>query len=562
MSDLESIYMQKNNNEDSDLLSSYSKNKSSFFTNDNDIDSNSVYVKHNSILDSIESKAPESPLTSMFNEPATEVTHSTPEFLNEDSFSNDLNVRGSRYGNMSITDKMRGIQANRLDIDNGEISLAEMYNDSSLDNRVAGGRYNVTMSDVYSDERKWRALHGLNTDGKIEVAENYQIDNEIVKAKEIQNPNQIEFENKMQINNDLLSSNSTNQQSVNVASNTLSNQQSNPVSSLLSKQSTNLTSSLFNEQQVVGLTSVLLSDTQNENPNLMEKYTGNTIANQQTSNLMSDINVKENSELNKIESIKHTNVSLDIGNNLLKENPQINILNELYNTENSLLVEESDSDLSNKYKSVNQEQNNTNNLMSDISKKKIQLEDKLNNLSKSISLSDTYMEEKISLESNYNLESNNLNSSENNNFIKYIEKEKGDLYLTDKLELKNEKNDLIDNSILTTAAAAVSTSNIISNQNKNEVFNPISFSTTSHKIENLENSIFSEKYNQESFDFEKYLKKKLVNKNNLSDLNLQELISLKNELIEMKSLDNNINNMESIDIQIKEISKEMIRKIF
>lgn len=557
MSDLESIYMQKNNNEDSDLLSSYSKNKSSFFTNDNDIDSNSVYVKHNSILDSIESKAPESPLTSMFNEPATEVTHSTPEFLNEDSFSNDLNVRGSRYGNMSITDKMRGVQANRLDIDNGEISLAEMYNDSSLDNRVAGGRYNVTMSDVYSDERKWRALNGLNTDGKIEVAENYQIDNEIVKAKEIQNPNQIEFENKMQKNNDLLSSNSTNQQSVNVASNTLSN----PVSSLLSKQSTNLTSSLLNEQQVVGLTSVLLSDTQNENPNLMGKYTGNTIANQQTSNLMSDISVKENSELNKIESIKHTNVSLDMGNNLLKGNPQINILNELYNTENSLLVEESDSDLSNKYKSVNQEQNNTNNLMSDISKKEIQLEDKLNNLSKSISLSDTYTEEKISLESNYNLESNNLNSSENNNFIKYIEKEKGDLYLTDKLELKNEKNDLIDNSILTTAAA-VSTSNIISNQNKNEVFNPISLSTTSHKIENLENSIFSEKYNQESFDFEKYLKKKLMNKNNLSDLNLQELISLKNELIEMKSLDNNINNIESIDIQIKEISKEMIRKIF
>ena len=561
MSDLESIYMQKNNNEDSDLLSSYSKNKSSFFTNDNDIDSNSVYVKHNSILDSIESKAPESPLTSMFNEPATEVTHSTPEFLNEDSFSNDLNVRGSRYGNMSITDKMRGVQANRLDIDNGEISLAEMYNDSSLDNRVAGGRYNVTMSDVYSDERKWRALNGLNTDGKIEVAENYQIDNEIVKVKEIQNPNQIEFENKMQKNNDLLSSNSTNQQSVNVASNTLSN----PVSSLLSKQSTNLTSSLFNEQQVVGLTSVLLSDTQNENPNLMGKYTGNTIANQQTSNLMSDlmsdISVKENSELNKIESIKHTNVSLDMGNNLLKGNPQINILNELYNTENSLLVEESDSDLSNKYKSVNQEQNNTNNLMSDISKKEIQLEDKLNNLSKSISLSDTYTEEKISLESNYNLESNNLNSSENNNFIKYIEKEKGDLYLTDKLELKNEKNDLIDNSILTTAAA-VSTSNIISNQNKNEVFNPISLSTTSHKIENLENSIFSEKYNQESFDFEKYLKKKLMNKNNLSDLNLQELISLKNELIEMKSLDNNINNIESIDIQIKEISKEMIRKIF
>jgi len=83
--------------------------------------------------------------------------------------SDDLNVRGSRYGNFSLTDRMRGIESRALlNVDSGEVTLAESYADGALDKRVMNGRYNVTISDVYSDTKLWNAVHGLYADGIIE----------------------------------------------------------------------------------------------------------------------------------------------------------------------------------------------------------------------------------------------------------------------------------------------------------------------------------------------------------------------------------------------------------
>ena len=90
---------------------------------------------------------------------------------------NVFNIRALNQGNLSITDKMRGIQGNRLDIDEG-VSIAEMYADTRLDTRVGGGQYNVTISNIYQDEKLYKAYHGLFTDGKITERENYQIDAE------------------------------------------------------------------------------------------------------------------------------------------------------------------------------------------------------------------------------------------------------------------------------------------------------------------------------------------------------------------------------------------------
>lgn len=109
-----------------------------------------------------------------------------PEHFSSDKDTNNMNTsvhgslneRENNYGNMSVVDKMRGMQGNRLNID-GEITLAEQYADKSLDRRVGDGRHNVTMTDVYTDEHLYRAVKGLNTDGFIEdPAEHSLVDQE------------------------------------------------------------------------------------------------------------------------------------------------------------------------------------------------------------------------------------------------------------------------------------------------------------------------------------------------------------------------------------------------
>jgi len=76
----------------------------------------------------------------------------------------ELNMRERNEGNLSVIDRMRGIEGKRLD-NSGEISLADQYNDKALDKRAMGGAYNITLSDTYKDKKLWNEVHGLNTDG-------------------------------------------------------------------------------------------------------------------------------------------------------------------------------------------------------------------------------------------------------------------------------------------------------------------------------------------------------------------------------------------------------------
>lgn len=84
------------------------------------------------------------------------------------SITNILNVKAANQTQLSLTNSLRGIQAKRLDMENGEVSIAEMYNDSSLDTRAGGGRYNITITDIYKDKKLFMGFHGLHTDGKID----------------------------------------------------------------------------------------------------------------------------------------------------------------------------------------------------------------------------------------------------------------------------------------------------------------------------------------------------------------------------------------------------------
>ena len=90
---------------------------------------------------------------------------------------NSINIRGINQDNFSIVDKMRGIQGGKIDIDN-EISLTETYLDKSLDTKVMGGLYSRTITDMYQNERLFKAVQGLYTDGIIEEKENYVLEQE------------------------------------------------------------------------------------------------------------------------------------------------------------------------------------------------------------------------------------------------------------------------------------------------------------------------------------------------------------------------------------------------
>jgi hypothetical protein len=89
--------------------------------------------------------------------------------------SNHTNVRGSKFGNTSIIDRMRGVESRGL-FNTDEITLADQYADKSLDQRVGGGRHNVSLTDIYTDKKLFKEFHGLNTDGHLTEKENYQLD--------------------------------------------------------------------------------------------------------------------------------------------------------------------------------------------------------------------------------------------------------------------------------------------------------------------------------------------------------------------------------------------------
>lgn len=106
------------------------------------------------------------------------------DYEDKNSISGQMNIRAKNMENLSLIDAARGQQARRIDNDGGEVSIAEMYNDSSLDTRVGGGQYNVTISDIYTKKELYMGFHGLNTDGHIsaqdEAAEFKAVDQMIV----------------------------------------------------------------------------------------------------------------------------------------------------------------------------------------------------------------------------------------------------------------------------------------------------------------------------------------------------------------------------------------------
>ena len=101
-------------------------------------------------------------------------------YMNENSNAHALNVRAQRYGDFSIVDKMRGVIANKRNLDGDSVSLAESYSDKSLDKRAMGGLYNVTITDIYQDSAKFQAHHGLFADGFVSEAENVNIETDSV----------------------------------------------------------------------------------------------------------------------------------------------------------------------------------------------------------------------------------------------------------------------------------------------------------------------------------------------------------------------------------------------
>ncbi len=107
------------------------------------------------------------------------IYQSKAAYLDDNSIANKINYRASNYGNMSLIDKMRGVQANRLNLDSESVSLAESYADKTLDKRVMNGAYNVSITDIYANEQAFEAHFNLHTDGFVEVKENPLIDTDI-----------------------------------------------------------------------------------------------------------------------------------------------------------------------------------------------------------------------------------------------------------------------------------------------------------------------------------------------------------------------------------------------
>ena len=156
---LSSIYSKKDDNKD-DLLSRYSQKETPSDLISQYKASNGEDEKTKSLFDFSVSKDDDQTQSGLFGK---------ANFLQDNTIGHELNIRGSNYSQMDVIDKMRGIQSSRLNVDTDSVSLAEGYYDETLDKRVMNGLYNVTLSDVYNDKRKFMAVHGLYTDGIIEV---------------------------------------------------------------------------------------------------------------------------------------------------------------------------------------------------------------------------------------------------------------------------------------------------------------------------------------------------------------------------------------------------------
>lgn len=92
----------------------------------------------------------------------------------------ELNQRERNYGSLSVIDKMRGVTGGRLDM-SGSIGLTEQYMDSSLDKRTFNGTYNVTLTDIYKDEKLFKSHFGLHTDSFVEEEESNLLEGDMAR---------------------------------------------------------------------------------------------------------------------------------------------------------------------------------------------------------------------------------------------------------------------------------------------------------------------------------------------------------------------------------------------
>ena len=159
------IYQGSNNNnnyyKNFDSLDNYDKqeNKISLFENYNNNDNKNNMLKEQKDLPFYKKENIEE------NNKSLTENYKKEMFFEENNIASILNVRGKNYQELSIIDKMRGIQANRLNLDTDNLSISEIYADEKLDNRTMNGLYNVTLADTYKDKRLFNAYHGLYTDG-------------------------------------------------------------------------------------------------------------------------------------------------------------------------------------------------------------------------------------------------------------------------------------------------------------------------------------------------------------------------------------------------------------
>jgi len=95
----------------------------------------------------------------------TEINKSDSNDYNNKHVNASFNMKANYQGSIGVIERMSGLVAKREELSFGDVSIAEMYMDSSMDTRTMGGAYNFTLSDTYTDRQRFLATQGLLTFG-------------------------------------------------------------------------------------------------------------------------------------------------------------------------------------------------------------------------------------------------------------------------------------------------------------------------------------------------------------------------------------------------------------
>lgn len=106
----------------------------------------------------------------VYDSPLESVLEGAQSSIHETEFNSQhtnaaFNMKGNNLGSIGVIDRMAGLVARREDMSFGDVTLAEMYKDKSLDSRAMGGAYNFTLSDIYLDKNRYLATQGMLTFG-------------------------------------------------------------------------------------------------------------------------------------------------------------------------------------------------------------------------------------------------------------------------------------------------------------------------------------------------------------------------------------------------------------